>query len=860
MERAWKEVYRVVKEAELYLKRCSGEKWWVKSITLSTTGEAYAIHVHDLAWSVLCLHLNLLYSQGQTDESYTAAAYTAMGDFHAEMCNSMRIHDETEDKIRLVTIFQELLKDCEEKSVSDEDKSKLGVARFMSRKLQATIGNEPAVNCNRVAPWLQIDSKDLIPKLRVIGEGTFGKVYEGSWLGVKVAVKEICWFGEDIDSSLLEEIDVHAKLQSPFIAQLIGVCLLERCCYLVMEFVSFSLDRILKYRLEGDRPPLPLPVVVDTMLQISRAMEYLHSRKIMHMDLKASNVLIQPSEVPEFRAYGYGQVKLCDFGESRLRLYSFRSAEFSRGTCYWRSPEVFQYPQEGFEEDLGISKRYTQKADVYSFAMTCYEILTGKLPYEGVDERNVYGLVVQGKRPSLPPWCPSVLGDYIKTCWDTNPDCRPNFTHVSYFLRYMKFLLMRVNNSGHWDSLNAICKKIDVAKFVMLDGEGEQGSDESTVNFNEEGLIIRALDGNFPDSFQPYPVSQQSAQPLSPKDKIFVSLPDYIQQYSYKEMQNATDDFSRNVSGVSGLMWKGVLSDGTHVTVKKQRLEISMKEISMLWQLHHPNAVRLRGVSAGVETFLVYDHMVLGSLAGQLFRPTSILDWNIRKKIGIAIARFLSYLHDNNGKKFLNIHLKCTEILLDERFTPKFCGFLSVNLIDMNSRLLSSSEQQNLHLALQYEKFRNIQDFGIILLELLLGCKWESIRESLQSITNSMETQGWEYISRLLDEKLQGQVGEEEAMKWVKLALSCFARSPLEKLPMNKAVLVMKGLEQFPELPSSRSLRDLTPSQILYITSAKLEQDTGMTEMRVAWTMVNNGIQRSVRNTSSSKREQKGLF
>ncbi|GLJ05199.1 hypothetical protein SUGI_0013480 [Cryptomeria japonica] len=905
MQQAWEEVCRVVKEAEAYLDLCSDENWGINSLILPSTGEAYAVHLHDLVWSLVCLDLNVLflelekesellqlcgdggscydsdmidpacratmhkypnaymfpgsrnflYSKSDrhfrqiwqkrypsildtkpkniddsytqcldvqsallryTDERYSEAACTKMGDFCAEMSNLNRVHDEYQDKRGLIFSFEQFLNahqqlaqgSCLKMNVEEERKAT--ISKFIAAKLQASIRNEPAIKGRCVSPWLQIDIKDLIISHKSIGEGSSGLVREGSWLGLKVAVKELQIDNYTMDEVTLAEIDVHAKLYNPFVVQLIGVCVTERFCYLVMELLSSSLDTILKERLERNKPSLPLPVAVDIMLQISRAMEYLHSHKIMHMDLKAANVLIQPSAVPEFRYQGYGRVKLCDFGHSSLRLHSFRCSDWPKGTSHWRAPEVFVDPQEDLEIEAEPLKEYTYKADVYSFGMTCYEILTGKQPFEDVQlAKHVFRKIAQGERPSLPSSCPLVLADYIKKCWDTDPRHRPCFSQVSNFLRYIKLLIMRTTDSRDWDSLSALCKGFDKHELVKCSGEGG-GLDERPAYLEEERIIVRALDGDFPGFFFPHPLSHQMARPSSPRVEVFGNLPDYIQQYSYEEIMWATDCFTRNISEASRVMLRGILQDGTPVTVKEQvKLEISMGEINILCRLHHPNIVRLRGVSAiswpsspqQCKTFLVYDQMVMGSLSALLFRPKSILNWNLRKKIGLGIAQFIAYIHDNYGKRrkrLLDLHISSNNIYLDERFTPKYCGFESAIYINN-----SNSQVKQLELALQLEEFRNVKDFGIILLELLSGCKWEDMQYSLSSIHNSIKTEGSKFLSHLLDRELQGKVNKREAMRWVKLALWCFSRYPAVQPTMNQAVLVMKGLKEFSALPPS---------------------------------------------------------
>ncbi|GLJ47112.1 hypothetical protein SUGI_0994800 [Cryptomeria japonica] len=123
-------------------------------------------------------------------------------------------------------------------------KHKIGVLLFMERKLIEAIRNECKIeSANGIPSWLQLPAKDLIEK-RTIGEGSFGTVYEGSWLGHRVAIKDIHIDARDLFDM---ETAVLAKLESPFIVQLIGTCIEESHCYIVMKLVSSNLDKLLTH-------------------------------------------------------------------------------------------------------------------------------------------------------------------------------------------------------------------------------------------------------------------------------------------------------------------------------------------------------------------------------------------------------------------------------------------------------------------------------------------------------------------------------------------------------------------------------------------------------------------------------------
>ncbi|KAH9572250.1 hypothetical protein CY35_02G137500 [Sphagnum magellanicum] len=124
-----------------------------------------------------------------------------------------------------------------------------------------------------------------------------------------------------------------------------------------------------------------LPVALDLMLQMAEAMQYLHRKKITHRDLKSLNMLINRAQIPEIEKAGYMDVKVADFGVSKiLNATSTFSPQTVTGTRAWMAPEVMFER----EEDSSNMKRYPFKSDVYSYAMTCSEILSGLTPFQGI--------------------------------------------------------------------------------------------------------------------------------------------------------------------------------------------------------------------------------------------------------------------------------------------------------------------------------------------------------------------------------------------------------------------------------------------------------------------------------------------
>lgn len=125
------------------------------------------------------------------------------------------------------------------------------------------------------------------------------------------------------------------------------------------------------------------------MKEIAQGMAYLHGKDIEHGDLKSLNVLIKPYRDTNYLL----DVKIVDFGASRCRttrLANQRRIEV--GTRLWRAPEL--------RTDKSISISFDpKKADVYSFAITCGEILGADIHGDGGIFMNVYERIINGWRP-----------------------------------------------------------------------------------------------------------------------------------------------------------------------------------------------------------------------------------------------------------------------------------------------------------------------------------------------------------------------------------------------------------------------------------------------------------------------------
>lgn len=177
-------------------------------------------------------------------------------------------------------------------------------------------------------------------------------------------------------------------------------------------------------------PPFQEPQAVSIMLQIAKGMELLHKRQIVHRDLKASNILI----AFDMRKKPPNPTPSCASSEFSCAIADYECSVGVVGTGFWRAPEILAAVKD---QNCCNSSMFTDKADVYSFAMTCYEILTGCVPFENLAATDSEE-VLRGLRPQLPHPMNSRITELLCRCWHSNPGERPSFSEIVLALETVK--------------------------------------------------------------------------------------------------------------------------------------------------------------------------------------------------------------------------------------------------------------------------------------------------------------------------------------------------------------------------------------------------------------------------------------
>ncbi|GAB2289460.1 hypothetical protein Dimus_023769 [Dionaea muscipula] len=274
------------------------------------------------------------------------------------------------------------------------------------------------------AKWL-IDPNQLFvgPK---IGEGAHSKVYEGKFRNQNVAIK-VFNLGETPEevarrrARFAREVAMVSRVQHRNLVKFIGACK-EPVTVVVTELLLGGTLR--KYLLNMRPKCLERQIAIEFALDLARAMECLHGHGIIHRDLKPDNLLLTED---------HKTLKLADFGLAREEsLTEMMTAE--TGTYRWMAPELYST----VTLRQGEKKHYNHKVDVYSFAIVLWELLHNKLPFQGMSNlQAAYAAAFKNVRPGADD-LPEELATILTSCWDEDPNARPNFTQIiQMLLRYL---------------------------------------------------------------------------------------------------------------------------------------------------------------------------------------------------------------------------------------------------------------------------------------------------------------------------------------------------------------------------------------------------------------------------------------
>ncbi|KAL3776804.1 hypothetical protein ACHAW5_006223 [Stephanodiscus triporus] len=365
-----------------------------------------------------------------------------------------------------------------------------------------------------------IDPQEVILH-RIIGEGTFGRVWSAKWGSSSVAVKEFVFAQAAIagksmqQQAIVEEIigeaGMMAILRHPNVLQLFGCSLTAQAIWIVSELCSLG---SLRQLLDDRERTLPLETRLNLALQVAEGMSYLHAQDppIIHRDLKSHNIFVHETFAEEletndksneikllrwplrsssggsakieekiesnndsrnesrshsrsesnssaFKAKPSMSAKIGDWGSARATFSGSRTMTHGVGTACWMAPEVLKHA------------RCSKFSDVYGFGIILWELATRREVYSGLESTQIIAMVANDRlRPEIPPGCP--WNAIMVKCWREAPSDRPTFEEVVKELNRLRPTVEKSTYTGE-NFLVPKCKSYQKGALPDILAKGE---------------------------------------------------------------------------------------------------------------------------------------------------------------------------------------------------------------------------------------------------------------------------------------------------------------------------------------------------------------------------------------------------
>lgn len=290
------------------------------------------------------------------------------------------------------------------------------------------------------------------------------------------------------------------------------------------------------------------------------------------------------------------------------------------------------------------------------------------------------------------------------------------------------------------------------------------------------------------------------------KSKLFTS----------KELEKATDHFNENRilgQGGQGTVYKGMLTDGRIVAVKRSRIvdegqvEQFVNEVMILSQINHRNIVKLLGCCLETEVpLLVYEFISKGTLFQHLHNPIEEfpMSWERRMRIATEVAGALSYLHFTAAIPIYHRDVKSSNILLDDQYRAKVADFGTSRSIAIDQTHLTTMVKGTIGYldpeyfqTCQFTDKSDVYSFGVVLVELLTGQKpisamrAEDGRSLAVYFIESMEEN---HLLDIVEAGLIKQSQEEEILGVANLAKRCLNSNGRNRPTMKEVAMELERI------------------------------------------------------------------
>ncbi|KAL8001431.1 putative protein kinase [Plasmopara halstedii] len=283
-------------------------------------------------------------------------------------------------------------------------------------------------------------------EIKCIGRGSYGsahlvRVRQQNGIPDRFVVKKIPMELLSIKekNQSFREVELLAKLKHPNVVEYSESFEVDNVLHIVMAYCDggdladkIKRQQMLREQIIGPdsnfadpRGYFPISQVLDWFVQMAMAIKYLHGQRVLHRDLKTSNVFLTTDNV----------VKLGDFGIAKTLDSTLDQAQTVVGTPYYMSPEVCE------------SKPYSYASDVWSLGCVLYEMLTLRHAFDAPNILTLILKIVQQDFTPIPPHYDSEVSSLLHKLLDKNPERRPSMEDI-FAMPYIRHHMQGLVASG----------------------------------------------------------------------------------------------------------------------------------------------------------------------------------------------------------------------------------------------------------------------------------------------------------------------------------------------------------------------------------------------------------------------------